>query len=116
MPFTFTVYKRIFHELNMRLPKFKPETILDYGAGLGSGVWAANTIFGDEGSRVIKRFAAVEPNVSMRKLGKFLSTDQFSQAVLWVDSLAMIPAGNRGKFDLILVGYVLQEVPTAVQR
>lgn len=51
--------------------------------------------------------AAVEPNVSMRKLGKFLSEDQFEHPVLWVDSLAMIPLGERGKFDLIIVGYVL---------
>ena len=56
------------------------------------------------------RLAAVEPNMSMRKLGKFLSQDQFENDVLWVDSLAMIPTGDRGKFDLIILGYVLQEV------
>ena len=43
----------------------------------------------------------------MRKLGKFLSEDQFTNPVLWVDSLAMIPMGDKGKFDLIIVGYVL---------
>ena len=52
----------------------------------------------------------------MRKLGKFLSEEQFNNEVLWVDSLAMIPAGERGKFDLIIVGYVLQEVPNAKLR
>ena len=49
----------------------------------------------------------MEPNVHMRKLGKFLSEDQFTNPVLWVDSLAMIPMGDKGKFDLIIVGYVL---------
>lgn len=73
MPYTFTVYKRIFHELNMRLPNFKPQTSLDYGAGLGSGLWAAQAIFGDDGIKTLKRCAAVEPNVDMRKLGKYLS-------------------------------------------
>ena len=59
------------------------------------------------------RAAAVEPNVNMRKLGKFLSEDLNKQNnILWVDSLAMVPGhgGERGKFDLILVGYVLMEV------
>ena len=107
MPFTFAVYKRIFHELNMRMPNFKPKTMLDYGAGLGSGIWAAHTIFGDDGTQVLQRVAAVEPNVNMRKLGKYLAEDQFKQPVLWVDSLAMIPTGERGKFDLIILGYVL---------
>jgi len=75
MPYNFTVYKRILHELNMRLPDFKPKTSLDYGAGLGSGIWASHAVFGDDGTKLLKRCAAVEPNVSMRKLGKFLSED-----------------------------------------
>jgi hypothetical protein len=57
--------------------------------------------------------AAVEPNLNMRKLGKFLTAEQFKNEILWVDSLAMIPSGERGKFDLIILGYVLQEVSSA---
>ena len=91
----------------MRMPDFKPKTSLDFGAGLGSGVWATQAIFGDEGIKCLKRSAAVEPNTSMRKLGKFLTEDQFEHPVLWVDSLAMIPTGERGKIDLIIIGYVL---------
>ena len=34
------VYKRIFTELKKRDPKFEPESMLDYGAGLGSATWA----------------------------------------------------------------------------
>jgi len=41
MPYTFQVYKRIFAEVQARLPHFKPETLLDYGAGLGSGFLGA---------------------------------------------------------------------------
>jgi Mitochondrial small ribosomal subunit Rsm22 len=52
----------------------------------------------------------------MRKLGKFLTQEQFKNEILWVDSLAMIPSGDRGKFDLIIVGYVLQEVSSAAAR
>jgi len=67
--------------------------------------------------KLLQRVAAVEPNVNMRKLGKYLTTDQFTMGdPLWVDSLAMIPSGDRGKFDLILIGYVLQEIPSAKGR
>lgn len=41
MPYTYYVYKRIATEVQKRLPDFKPTTVLDFGAGLGSGVWAA---------------------------------------------------------------------------
>jgi hypothetical protein len=71
MPYNYFVYKRIFSEIEKRLPKFQPKTMLDFGAGLGSSLWAAHHVFEDK----VERVAAVEPNVNMRKLGKFLATD-----------------------------------------
>ena len=72
MPYHYQVYKRIMHEIQMRMPpSFKPESVLDYGAGLGSGLWASLNIFPD----TLKRVAAVEPNGNMRKLGKFLTEE-----------------------------------------
>lgn len=47
-------------------------SVLDYGAGLGSGLWAAMHIYGQDN---ILRVAAVEPNNNMRKLGKFITED-----------------------------------------
>ena len=42
MPYNYMVIKRILNEVRQRMPKdFKPESILDYGSGLGSGLWAA---------------------------------------------------------------------------
>lgn len=61
----------------------------------------------------LKKIAAVEPNTSMRKLGRFMTEDLCRNtdepSLLWVDSLTMIPGsgGEKGKFDLIFLGYVL---------
>jgi len=41
MPYHYFVYRRLINEVKERLPNFKPESMLDYGAGLGSGLWAA---------------------------------------------------------------------------
>ena len=35
MPNTFVIAKRTLEELHKRVPEFKPQTFLDYGAGLG---------------------------------------------------------------------------------
>jgi SAM-dependent methyltransferase len=118
MPYHYMIFKQILSEVKVRMPKnFKPESVLDYGAGLGSGLWAGQHLFGDS----IKRIAAVEPSTAMRKLGKYITeeiNEKCNNSILWVDSLSMIPGigGDKGKFDLVLVGYVLQEVPTARQR
>jgi ribosomal protein RSM22 (predicted rRNA methylase) len=71
MPYHYFVYKRIFSELKERVPELSESkdelfSVLDYGAGLGSGLWAAQDVF------EAKKLAAVEPNLAMRKLGKFL--------------------------------------------
>ena len=36
MPYTYGSMKKILHEISLRMPNFKPSSILDYGAGLGS--------------------------------------------------------------------------------
>lgn len=123
MPYHYFVFKRLILEVQARVEELKygarSETnyeevkkysVLDYGAGLGSGLWAAIHCYGHE---QISRVAAVEPNVNMRKLGRFLTKDlNEDNKILWVDSLAMIPGhgGERGKFDIVILGYVLQEI------
>ncbi len=114
MPYTFHVAQRISNELQTRLPDFKPQSVLDYGAGLGSSIWAAHEVFPQA-----QRLAAVEPNRDMRRLGRFLtSVSKLKNEILWVESLTMIPGTGteRGKFDLIFLSYVLQELPTAKLR
>ena len=54
-------------------------------------------------------------------MGKYITeelNEKCGNSILWVDSLSMIPGigGEKGKFDLVIIGYVLQEVPTAKQR
>lgn len=107
------VYKRIMNEFQIRDPDFKPETMLDFGAGLGSASWAGFHQYGKK----LQRVAAVEPNSHMRELGRFMSRDLDSE-ILWADSLSMIPgAGSqRGQFDLIVCGFVLPEIPSAEAR
>lgn len=41
MPYNYMVIRRILNEVKLRMPpSFKPESLLDYGSGLGSGLWA----------------------------------------------------------------------------
>ena len=52
-------------------------------------------------------------------MGKFVTKEVLGEEkVLWVDALTMIPGvgGDRGKFDLVVLGHVLQELPNANQR
>ena len=114
MPYTYNISVRICEEIKNRMPEFKPTSVLDYGAGLGSSIWAAHDLFPEA-----LRLAAVEPNRDMRRLGRFLtSVSKMKNEILWVESLTMIPGTGteRGKFDLIFLSYVLQELATSKLR
>ena len=79
MPYLYSVYARIFKEVKARVPSLTNKkgdqliSVLDYGSGLGSGIWAAADTLGAQ------KLAAVEPNVAMRKLGKFLGEHSRSE-------------------------------------
>lgn len=113
MPYSYQVCKRVLNEVLFRMPDFKPKSVLDFGAGLGSAVWAAFHTY----DPLITKYAAVEPNRDMRRLGKFL-TSTLSSEILWVESITMIPGAGieRGKFDIIFLSHVLQEIPTSKLR
>ena len=123
LPQTYNILIRILKELKLRNPSFQPESILDYGAGLGSGILASIDIFDN---KYFKKVAAVEPNKYMRKLGKYVTEhaiqykDKNSNVdIMWVDSLAMLPGSGgmeRGKYDLIILSHVLQEVLSGKSR
>jgi hypothetical protein len=90
MPRTYFANKRILRELKQRIPFFQPKAVLDYGAGLGSAIWAAVDTY-----KSIDRAVAVEPSPNMRALGKFL-TKELKTEILWLEALSMMPAlGNQ---------------------
>jgi ribosomal protein RSM22 (predicted rRNA methylase) len=113
MPYSYITAKRVMREIVTRLPNFKPTSVLDYGSGLGSCAWAALDSFGED----LTKIAAVEPNKDMRRLGKFL-TANLNKEIVWAESLTMIPGTGveRGKFDIVILSHVLQEVSTAKLR
>jgi len=46
LPMTFAAQERAMRELRLRAPDFRPETLLDFGAGPAPALWAARRVFG----------------------------------------------------------------------
>lgn len=43
----YAILCRIFKEILMRDPQFKPQSYFDFGSGVGTGMWAASNFWGD---------------------------------------------------------------------
>ena len=44
MPACYAVLFRVFDELHLHLPHFAPQTMLDFGSGPGTAIWAAREV------------------------------------------------------------------------
>ena len=44
LPACYAVVWRVLDELNMRMADFQPESMLDFGAGPGTAIWAASEV------------------------------------------------------------------------
>ena len=44
MPACYSVLYRVFDELHLHLPDFAPTTMLDFGSGPGTAIWAAREV------------------------------------------------------------------------
>lgn len=44
MPACYSVLYRVFDELHLHLPDFAPKTMLDFGSGPGTAIWAAREV------------------------------------------------------------------------
>ena len=109
-PESYQISQRLYHELKLKFPEFKPTSVLDYGAGLSPLSLALNEEINDK-----FQFYAVEPNPFMKNLGVYM-TDKVKNMV-WADSLYEITAAhNRAQFSLVNCSFVLEEVPNAVDR
>ncbi|KAK9817094.1 hypothetical protein WJX72_009470 [[Myrmecia] bisecta] len=71
MPACYAVLYRIFAELEFRLPGFEPRRMLDFGAGPGTAIWAAQEVWGGK----LREVLAVEPSNQMAWLGRQRTAD-----------------------------------------
>jgi ribosomal protein RSM22 (predicted rRNA methylase) len=109
-PETYNITHRLIHEIKLKFPDFKPSSFLDYGAGLSP---TGHAVF--ENFQSIEMLFAIEPNMYMRKLGKYMSKDieQFS----WGESIHETNfLGKNKKFDFINCSFVLEEVSSPEER
>ena len=114
---TYAACHRVLHEASCRIPEFEPKAVLDYGAYLGSGTWAAHTVFPPPSDAVaLRTFTAVEPNRRMREAGYELSDAALPDggpSIAWRSELPPLAAEHHRetRYDLVIAPYSLSSLP-----
>ncbi len=113
LPATYAALAAALAEARLRLPEWRPATLLDAGAGPGASAWAASAIW-----PTLTQATLLEADQRMIALGQRLLAEAPSAcAVAWrqVDLTAEGESLAGAPFDLCLSSYVLNELPHAAR-
>jgi ribosomal protein RSM22 (predicted rRNA methylase) len=98
MPATFAALSAVFSELS-----FIPKSMIDFGAGPGTSLWAAQSVFG-----TVPTATLVEQNTNWAGFAEQLGLP----AGTWRHADVRRLGGTPETYDLAVLSYVLNEMPT----
>ena len=112
MPATYAAITASLNALAELRPDFAPQTLLDVGAGPGTGTWAAA-----EALPSLRNFALLDANPALRELAlAFANNSTRLRAMDYRLSEARPALAEADAADLVIASYVIGEMDAAGQR
>lgn len=103
LPATYAAIRAALEAVAEVRPEFAPRSLLDFGAGPGTALWAASGCWPDIDSATL-----IEASASMRKFGEGFAGESGVAEIDWRND---VPAS--GERDLVTLAYVLDELDAA---
>ncbi|XP_023289685.1 methyltransferase-like protein 17, mitochondrial isoform X1 [Orussus abietinus] len=107
----FAILSRVFQEITARDATFRPQTIFDFGSGIGTVLWAATKAWPDS----IKEYFGVDIAVEMNDLSEQLAKNAMPK-VRTVYRRQFFPASPTPSYDVTVSAFSLLELPNAEAR
>ncbi|XP_056384556.1 methyltransferase-like protein 17, mitochondrial isoform X2 [Hyla sarda] len=111
----FAAVSRVLHEIYQRVPGFSPQTLMDFGSGIGSVLWAAHGIWGNN----LKEYMCIDSSASMNTLSELIlrgGSEQGEMHISGVHFRQFLPVSPKVQFDLVVSAYSLNELPNFAER
>ncbi|XP_048867579.1 methyltransferase-like protein 17, mitochondrial isoform X8 [Brienomyrus brachyistius] len=111
----YAAVRRALNEIKKRDPTFSPFSLLDFGSGLGTVVWAARTTWGDS----LKESVCVDSSKAMNTLAERLlrgGSDKEDPLIKQVYFRQFLPVSPKVQFDLVTSAFGLSELPSKQER
>ncbi|XP_068953828.1 ribosome assembly protein METTL17, mitochondrial [Petaurus breviceps papuanus] len=111
----FAAVSRAFHEIQARVPDFKPQTLMDFGSGTGSVTWAAYNTWGQS----LREYLCVDSSASMLALAERIlkgGLDSGKPHIPGVFFRQFLPVSPKVQFDVVVSAFSLSELPSMADR
>ncbi|MCI4377729.1 hypothetical protein PGIGA_G00206940 [Pangasianodon gigas] len=106
---------RALNEIKKRDSSFTPHSLLDFGSGLGTALWAAHTHWGDS----LREYVCVDTSTAMNSLAERLltgGTEGDKPLIKHVYFRQFLPVSPKVQSDLVLAAFSLSELSTQEVR
>ncbi|XP_035527094.1 methyltransferase-like protein 17, mitochondrial isoform X1 [Morone saxatilis] len=111
----YAAVRRAMNEIKKRDPSFAPQSLLDFGSGLGTVVWASHSCWGD----TLKEMVCVDSSGPMNILAEKLLKGDDEEAephIKHVYFRQFLPVSPKVQFDLVVTAFTLSELPNVKER
>ncbi|RDD47235.1 Methyltransferase-like protein 17, mitochondrial [Trichoplax sp. H2] len=115
LPACYGATLRVLQEIATRLPGFQPRTLLDFGSGVGTAVWAANQIWGES----ITEYQCVDISSDAIDFSELLFKGGDRNAPSMIPNIfyrQFLPISQRVNYDVVIASYSLHELPNIKLR
>ncbi|XP_040910543.1 methyltransferase-like protein 17, mitochondrial [Toxotes jaculatrix] len=111
----YAAVKRALNEIVKRDPSFAPQSLLDFGSGLGTVVWASHSCWASS----LKEMVCVDSSGPMNILAERLlkgDNDSAQPHIKEVYFRQFLPVTPKVQFDLVVAAFTLSELPIGQDR
>ncbi|XP_067109894.1 ribosome assembly protein METTL17, mitochondrial [Osmerus mordax] len=111
----YAALRRALNEIRRRDPSFSPFSLLDFGSGLGTAVWASHSYWGD----TLKEMVCVDSSGPMNTLAERLlrgGSERAEPHIKQVYFRQFLPVSPKVQFDLVVSAFSLSELPCQIER
>ncbi|KAM9791493.1 methyltransferase-like protein 17, mitochondrial [Syngnathus typhle] len=111
----YAAVRRALNEIKKRDPTFAPQSLLDFGSGLGTVAWAAHACW----SATLKELVCVDSSGPMNILAERLLKGDDEHAAAHIKHVyfrQFLPVSPKVQFDLVASAYTLSEIASAKER
>ncbi|XP_035026328.1 methyltransferase-like protein 17, mitochondrial [Hippoglossus stenolepis] len=111
----YAAVRRALNEIKKRDPSFAPQSLLDFGSGLGTVVWASHSHW----AASLKEMVCVDSSAPMNILAERLLKGDDEQAQPHIQQVyfrQFLPVSPKVQFDLAVAAFTLSEIPGVKER
>eukprot|EP00117_Sycon_ciliatum_P001690 scpid49560/ scgid7244/ Methyltransferase-like protein 17, mitochondrial; Methyltransferase 11 domain-containing protein 1; Protein RSM22 homolog, mitochondrial len=111
----YAVTYRVLNEIRKRMPDFEPKHVLDFGSGLGSATWAANSVWG----KSIKEYVCVDTSSTMTDMANVLHRQGDAKSRPSFKNVFyrnFMPVSTDVKYDVVIAAHSLSELTSEEDR